>query len=295
MNIDDIPADKVYSPDKTKVKKLFENLVYYPKSKNYLEKLVNKNYLMFTDRGNSSIWISLKLCKYKGIENILIPDQGGWFKYKEFPKKLGMNVNLINTDYGLIDTSDLKNKIRKNSALIVNSLPAYAFEEKNINEIEKICNKKDFLMINDGSGSIGTSLCKQGDIVLGSFGKWKPINLKYGGFIATDKKEYFNYFAKNFDNKIKPFYQVLFMKLKKLDKRRKKFHEIQNQIKKELNDFDIIHKDKKGINVIVRFNNEQERDKIIGYCKKNNYQFTVCPWYIRVMDDAISIEIKRIK
>ena len=56
---------------------------------------------------------------------------------------------------------------------------------------------------------------------------------------------------------------------------------------------DIIHADKKGINVVIKFRNEAEKKRIIYYCDKNNYQYTECPRYKRVNCNAISIEVKR--
>ena len=62
----------------------------------------------------------------------------------------------------------------------------------------------------------------------------------------------------------------------------------------ELAKYEILHKNSKGINVIVKFNNEKEKQEIIDYCKSNNYEYTLCPKTIRVLDTAISIEVKRI-
>ena len=60
----------------------------------------------------------------------------------------------------------------------------------------------------------------------------------------------------------------------------------------QLKDFDIIQSN--GINVIVKFNNAEEKLKLIDYCKLYGYEFTLCPRYIRVLEDAISIEVKRL-
>ena len=40
---------------------------------------------------------------------------------------------------------------------------------------------------------------------------------------------------------------------------------------------------------------QEEKGKIIKYCEENNLQYTICPRYIRVNCDAISIEVKRIQ
>ena len=54
------------------------------------------------------------------------------------------------------------------------------------------------MLINDVAGRIGTKEAKVGDILLGSFGRWKPLNVESGGFLATDNKEYYE-FLKEFE------------------------------------------------------------------------------------------------
>ncbi len=65
------------------------------------------------------------------------------------------------------------------------------------------------------------------------------------------------------------------------------------KIKQDLGKMKILHKDKKGINVVIMYRNDKDKQKIIDYCKKNKYEFTECPRYIRVNANAISIEVKR--
>ena len=48
-----------------------------------------------------------------------------------------------------------------------------------------------------------------------------------------------------------------------------------------------------GHNVIVKFNTDEEKEKIINYCDKNELEYTLCPRYIRVEENAVSIEVKR--
>ena len=66
------------------------------------------------------------------------------------------------------------------------------------------------------------------------------------------------------------------------------------KIKEDLKGFDIVHKDGNGLNVVVKFKDKSEKQKLIKYCKQNNYEYTMCPRYIRVLDKAISIEVKRL-
>jgi len=248
-----------------------------------LSGLVNKNYTLITRRGNKSILLALKLAKELGNKDLLIQDQGGWIKYEQFGRELKFDITKLKTDYGLV------NKLyQKDSVLLINSMAGYSA----LNDMEKIaemCKKNNVLLINDVSGSIGTREVK-GDIILGSFGRWKPVNLESGGFIATDNKEYYEFFREN-SEEVEIDYTILYSKLKNLDKRLRYFSGMNNKIKNDLRDFDIIHRDEKGINVIVKY--EDDNSKIISYCKKNKYEYELCPREIRVLEKAVSIEVKR--
>ena len=57
---------------------------------------------------------------------------------------------------------------------------------------------------------------------------------------------------------------------------------------------DIINPGKHGINVVIKFKDKEQKEKLIKYCKENKLEYTECPRYIRVEEDAVSIEVKRI-
>jgi hypothetical protein len=192
----------------------------------------------------------------------------------------------LKTDYGLLILSELE-KLDEKSVLLVNSLPGYCAEQQ-MKKIAEICSRRKCLLINDSSGTIGTDIAKTGDIIISSFGKDKPVNLNYGGCVAFDDdwnvKEEFDFSKED----------SLVQKLNELPERLKMYSQINKKIKNDLKEFDIIHKDNRGINVIVKFENDSEKEKIINYCKSSNYEYTVCPRYIRVNDNAVSIEVKRL-
>ena len=255
-----------------------------------LKELTGKEFIQLSERGDKAIDIALDLAKQMEKTTILIPDQGGWLYYKKAPKKYDLEIKEVKTDQGLIDLADLKKKANKDSILLTCSMPAYAAVD-NLKEIYKICKEKKCLLVNDVSGTLGTEHAKMGDIIISSFGKWKPINLEYGGFIATsDNKFYEDFDASYFDEHL---YDDLLEKIENLPKRLKMFEDTRKQILEELESFEILHKDKLGINVIIRFNEDEVKVRIIDYCKENKLEFTECPRYIRVNDNAISIEIKR--
>ncbi len=89
--------------------------------------------------------------------------------------------------------------------------------------------------------------------------------------------------------------EILLEKLKGAKKRLKWLYDKNKKVKKDLKGFNVIHRGDKGINVVVKYCCEEEKQKILKYCNKHDYQYTLCPRYIRVKDEAISIEIKRLE
>ncbi len=159
-------------------------------------------------------------------------------------------------------------------------------------KISEICKKNDCLLIEDVSGSIGDKTLCDGnlsDIMVGSFGRWKSINLGYGGFISVRNKEFFEQ-AKEPLSLIKvhkKIYEEISPLLNK--KRLRKLLKLQKKVKKELKDVKIFHKDKRGLNVVTEYNPE-----VLKYCQEKHYPYILCPTYIRVNEKAISIELKRL-
>jgi len=247
-----------------------------------LQALTGNERIIFTKRGNESILLSLKYAKSIGKTKVFIQDQGGWITYLQYPKKAGLEMIKVKTDYGLVREIDIDDK----SVVLINSMPGYAYPQE-MEWIADKCNKVGALLINDVSGSIGRENAKVGDIIIGSFGKWKPVDLEHGGFIATDESIY-NRILQPKDPPVD--FSNLLKKLKILPKRLDLFSRTNKKIKKDLDSYDIIHKELDGINVIVKF----PKNDIIDYCERNKYEYTVCPRYIRVNDDAISIEVKRL-
>lgn len=246
--------------------------------KELLKKLTDKSYIYLLESGDTAIKQSIKIANKKFT---LIQDQGGWFLYKKLP-----NITELKTNYGILNLKDLKEKVNENSVLIINSLTGY-FAEQPMNKISEICKEKKCFLINDVSGSIGTEIAKIGDIILGSFGKYKPINLEYGGFIASDNKLDIN---ENFNKDILP---KLKEKLQQLPQRLKKLKQLANKVKSDLSNLNILHKTSNGINVIIAYKTEKEKNKILKYCQENNLEYKLCPNYIKVNEKAVSIEIKR--
>ena len=261
------------------------------KVKKYIKSLTSTKEVKLLQRGNNAVFIALQIAKRLGKTDVLIQDQGGWLTYKQYASKLEMKVIELKTDYGLIDVKKLADKLNENSVLIVNSLTGY-FAEQSMRKIANIAKDKKILLINDVSGSIGTRNARYGDIIFGSFGNWKPINLGEGAFIAVKDDKNFKFFD------IEEFvlnYSELLKKIDMLGKRIKFLYNTCRKIKKELKKEKIIYPDSYCLNVVIMFDNDIEKEKIINYCNTNNLPYTICPREIRVNANAISIEVKRLE
>ena len=263
-----------------------------------LKKYVGHEHVFLTPSGNKAIFTSLNIIKESPNATLLIPDQGGWFTYSQYAKKLKFNIKILKTDYGIIDLDFLKDNIKEASAIIYSNPAAY-YAEQPVKDIYELCRKNNVLVILDISGCIGSDFYQgnYADMIVCSFGRWKPLNLGYGGFISIKDKEIYE---KNreilkkleFDEN---YYYGLHNKLKDVKNRYGLFKANADKIKNDLAGFNILHKGKNGINVIVKFLNDGEKNRIISYCEKNKYEFVVCPKPIRVNENAISIEVKRLE
>ncbi len=255
-----------------------------------LRELTKKEFIFITKSGDHSIKYALRLAKNLN-KKTLLQDQGGWITYKQFCQKLKLEYKELTTDFGLIEPKSIEKF--PEFLLLINSMPGY-HALQDMKAIETACKKSSVLLINDASGSIGTEQAQFGDIVLGSFGKNKPINLCHGGFLATDSKEFFDFFSQSFEE-----YQLeqnIFEKeAERLGKKLKHWDNMHKKIIKDLQDFRIIHPFHKGINVIVAFSSSEEKEKLIKYCVTNGFEYVLCPKYIRVFEDAVSIEVKRVQ
>lgn len=265
---------------------------------NKIKEFTKHSQVRLLPAGDSAIFTSYYISKKVNRKAfILIPDQGGWMNYERYAKILGFEVIKIKTNRGKIDLEDLEEHCEKGAAFIYSNPGAYIVDQP-IKEIWDICKDK-CVVVMDVTGCIGDKdLCNGGyaDLLLGSFGKWKPVNNEYGGFISFRQKvllnharETFPMFKTNFDH------GKLMGKLNNVKKRLAFFYNKCLKIKEDLKDFDVVHPDGIGINVIVGFKTEGEKKSILKYCEEKNLEYTMCPRYIRVEEDAVSIEVKRLE
>ena len=200
----------------------------------------------------------------------------------------------------MIDLNDLKAKLedKLNSAgALLYQNPGGYHAEQPMEEIYSLCNKYGCKVILDVSGGIGTKLCdgNYADILVGSFGEGKLVDAKTGGFISCKDKSVFDQ-AKNSlkvlneEERLK----LILKKIEELPQRIKFLTRKRKKILSDLKDYDLVNRTHPGFVVVVKYHSESEKEKIISYCQKNNLEYTQCPRYIRLNQDAISIEVKRL-
>ncbi len=202
--------------------------------------------------------------------------------------------------------ADLKDKTNPADAIIYQNPGGYHAEQP-MKEIYSLCKKHGCLVILDVSGSIGTKigtkLCdgNYADILVCSFGEGKLIEAHTGGFISCKDKDIFESIKDSFkvldegDAEDKQWkLKLILKKIEELPQRIKFLTEKRKKVLSDLIDFDLVNKNHLGFVVVVKYNSETEKEKIISYCQKNNLEYTECPRYIRLNQKAISIEVKRL-
>lgn len=265
------------------------------------------NNIFLTSRGNAAIWVALKTVSLlSNRKTVLVPDQGGWLAYLKYPKKIGFEIEKVKTDYGIIDLTDLEQK-SKNAAALIYENPAGYCAEQPFHEIYDICKRNGCFVIMDISGCISDEIMynsDSADFFVCSFGRWKVVNSGYGGIISVrdnkqigalksviDKERADNMKVYAFDEKNK---EKVLECLKRTPERLRNLYKEIGKVKYELDGFDVFHKDKMGIVVVVKYENEDIKQQLIDYCNRNGYEYTECPRYIRMNENAISVEVKRL-
>jgi len=262
-----------------------------------LQRLTNHGHIELTTRGDAAITAALSIIPKDKI--VLIPEEGGWLSYPKITKKLGLKVVEVKCDDARIDLKDLQQKLQEHScgALLYQNPGGY-FAEQPMREIYPLCKKNNCLVVMDVSGSIGTKLCDgdYADILVGSFGEWKLVEAKAGGFISCKDAALFEKIKKNTiileDQEI---VNRISEKIKELPERIAFLTQKRKKIMEDLKESDIVHKKDIGFVVIVKYRDQTEKENLIKYCNDNNLPWTECPRYIRLNKPAISIEIKRLE
>lgn len=253
--------------------------------------LVGKEKVLFTNRGNTAIKEALKFAKTHGRTRLLLPDMGGWLTYPQFAKQLKFETIYLKTHRGLIDPASITGG--NDTVLLCSSMPAYAFL-MDVVAIAQRCKELDILFINDVAASIGTKAATHGDIILGSFGRAKPLPLEEGGFLAFPEDE----LPEPFDSLKEPDldYALLLALLDSLDNRCVRMRAFASRLKSFLPKDSLIHPSLEGYNVLASFTTDEQREMLINKARTfyEDIEYTLCPRYIRVDEPAVSFECKRL-
>ena len=268
-----------------------------------LSNLTNHSECKLVNSGNAAI-----LTAMNPIEGaILIPDQGAWNGFKQIANFLNKQIITVKTNQGLIEQNHLEEAISENKSILSNTqnalfLTSFAgyTAEQNIKEISKFCHENNILLVEDASGAISDSTKKlangtYSDIIIGSTGSPKIVNVGYGGFITTNNTNLFdkskillktskinNIIAAGISTELDFAKENLNKTLKAC-----------NYLKNNLNH--VIHQDKRGINVIL-----SSDDKSLSFNLRNEFKLdnhgmiTKCPNYNRLKEKGVAIEIKNL-
>ncbi len=263
-----------------------------------LMQLTGHRFIELTTRGNTAISAALSIVA--SGKKVMIPAEGGWLTYKTIPKKLGLEMVEVRCRDAVIDVADLHAKLEScEVGVLLYQNPAGYFAEQPMREIYDICRKHDCLVVLDVSGGIGTSLCSGefADIIIGSFGTWKLVEARGGGFISTSNSALWKEICLKGMEKLEDVVQmeVISVELGKLDERIAMLLLARQKVVDDLVELklDVVHADDIGFVVVVRFETEYEKDQILEYCRREGWEWTECPRYIRLNQKAISIELKR--
>ncbi|KZX13495.1 DegT/DnrJ/EryC1/StrS family aminotransferase [Methanobrevibacter filiformis] len=274
---------------------------YITEAENKIKSETGHAHSTIVNSGNSAIMIAMN-----GIEGpILIPDQGAWHGFKQIAKFLNKEIIIFKTDKGLINQEILeeiaiKNNTLENSGMFITSFAGYTAEQP-MNKIAKWCKNQGIIVVEDASGSITDSEKKlangkYSDIIVGSTGSPKIINVGSGGFITTnnekilEKSKILLKISKNSEIIAKGISTEIDFGSNNL----KKTIESTKYIKDNLDN--IIHPDKRGINVTIANSNPFKISKNLKSQLNVNGKsmITLCPNYNRIKEKAIAIEIKNL-
>lgn len=292
-----------------------DNQDYQKLAEDKLANIINHKYAKLVNSGNSAI-----LSAMNSIDGaILIPDQGAWNGFKQIANFLKKDLITVKTNQGLIDLDYLNESIissskenmidlddeNNKSALFLTSFAAYTAEQ-NIKEISDFVHENNMILVEDASGAIGDYEKKlangnYSDIIIGSTGSPKIVNVEDGGFITTNDNSLFDksklLLKTNKASNITAcgIYNELDFAQENLKKSIDSCLYLKEKIKNET-DFEVFHTDKRGINVIIK----TDDPKSLSYKLRQEFVLdshgiiTKCPNYNRLKEKAVALEIKNL-
>ena len=260
-----------------------------------IKKFVNQGYIKILPSGSAALFCALAAVKKDGIKTVIIPDSGGWIGYKTLPKYLGLKVVEVKTDKGLLIIEKLKEAIEKNkdSCLLFHTLGGYYCEQPTLS-IRKAISVPILL---DVTGSFGSDKLT-GDYTICSFSKGSSVNFGYGGFFATNNGDADMHLQSLFrsykvimnDKRI----EKLIEKINAAGQRQIMLRNLAWDVKRKVSREGLVQRDKQGLNVVVEYSDEAEKQELIGLVGKFNLKIVECPNYNRYNKRALSFEINKL-
>lgn len=246
-----------------------------------LRELSGMDYAQLLTRCNSAV---LMLVSSFG-KRVAGPLDGGWMTYSQYTKAVGKRYMSVATDYGKLRVELFKHYMKPGDLFIYHALGAYAVEQ-DVKAIYDWCRENEVLVAMDVSGCLGTPLAdgRYCDIMFGSFGKWKPVNLGQGGFIASSMHQQWIKTVAN-ASPFKGDETILCEQLDKLPEAYAQLKTMREDVTANL-PFEYVTSEYAGT-VLVKCS-EDDIKPYVGA-----YEYTVCPREIRVLKDCVSIELKR--
>ncbi|NYB51181.1 MAG: DegT/DnrJ/EryC1/StrS aminotransferase family protein [Methanobacteriaceae archaeon] len=271
---------------------------YRKAAEDVLRKVTGHSHARMLCSGNAAIMAAMSIMKGP----VMLPDQGGWSGFIKMAEFFGLEIVYVPTRMGVIDLRILEDYIisKNPESLFITSFAGYMAEQP-VREIYELCDSNNVTLVEDASGAVGDrdknlAWGENSHIMVASTGAPKMVNLGNGGFISTDKPEFFNrahYILKTL--KCSPVTCAgLVEEIKKTPENLHRTIAACQFLKKRIPSS--LHQDKSGINVVIPVQNPKSTANSLRNLITVNGggMITTCPRYDRVNDSAVCLEIKNL-
>jgi hypothetical protein len=265
--------------------------------KDAIKEAVGQKFVKPVASGNCAILAAVSAIKGK----VMIPDQGGWRGFKEYPELMGRELCTLPTDFGVVDTDMLDGHLKKEkpNMLLLTSFAGY-IAEQGIKEIAKICKENSVYLVEDASSAIGDNVLGKGDadVTICSTGAPKIVNVLSGGFISTSHKEIAGRWNPVTSAcRISPVTCAgIVEELENAPKVVDALIRYSAILKDKLQG--VVHKDKRGVSVgfevdePMAFAKKARKNGLLTDC--NQGFLTTCPKYERFLKRGVVVELKKL-
>jgi len=237
-------------------------------------------------------------------DKVMVPDQGGWRGFLEYPPVSGIETCFLETELGLIHPETLQQALERETpdALILTSFAGY-MAEQDVKEISKLCREYGVILVEDASGAVGDGTLADGrhsDIIICSTGSPKIINVGTGGFITTDNQDLRQRWQDHARAcRAEPVVAAgIGAEVDRARRRVRRLLEFSEMLKEELPD--AVHRERRGISVGIRlekippkrFTGRAHRAGLVTDLGRGF--LTRCPRYDRFKERGVVLELKKL-